>query len=506
MGGVYRLLIVCMLVGSGAALALTKAEKLIRDLGSREVRTRSSAAWDLGQIGAVEAIPALVDALGDDARSVRANAASSLGRLGDDAQVAIAALRQVLDDSYAPVAANAVSSLRKLGIPREEFEAVYRRLLGESDCAMRLRGVRGLRGLAAEAELVAPTFACTHGAEDLDERLDAGDLLRSMIADRALAPVLINLLAAAGEVRVVDLLLGLSSYAPPVYEGIPAVRSYLSSADPENRGMAAVALGRMGATGTAVEVAALMGSDPDPKVRERAAGALGDMGPAAAATVPQLVDAAQDERWPDVREAALRALGAMGEAAAAARPALYAALESGDGFVRIAARNALFRVDPENKDEVVRLADAAAAAPPPGGASDQLFEDTTGLPEALTQGMSDIVELNVYADFAIVVAPDASSPTGWGRFTYRAGVLGGPEEGTPGCDKTFAIADADLNALPALIADALKRSGGGATVIVATLSRGVFCRKPGWMIVLDGGTNASRVEYQLNGKLQKVWP
>jgi len=225
--------------------------------------------------------------------------------------------------------------------------------------------------------------------------------------------------------------------------------------------------------------------------------------------VPQLIEAAGDERWPSVREAAIRSLGSMGPAAEAARPVLYSALDSREGFVSTAARNALFRVDPDNKDEVVRRADATVEATPVGGASARLFEDVTGLPEALAAvapSIVEMVEMNVYADFAIVVAPEAGSPSGWGRFTYRDGTLGGPEEGSPGCDGTFPVSADELSALPAMIADARKRAGGDAEAIVATLSRGVFCKKPGWMIVLEGGDRAGRVEYALNGKLKKVWP
>ncbi len=49
---------------------------------SRDEKVRADAAWSLGQMGAIDAVPALMVALEDKNKSVRANAAGSLWNLG----------------------------------------------------------------------------------------------------------------------------------------------------------------------------------------------------------------------------------------------------------------------------------------------------------------------------------------------------------------------------------------------------------------------------------------
>jgi len=250
----------------------------------------------------------------------------------------------------------------------------------------------------------------------------------------------------------------------------------------------------------------LLESDPDHNVRERAAETIGEMKASAIEALPALVNAAQHDKWPDVQQAALTAIGEMREAARDAIPVLYAALEDGNGHTRVAARNALFRVDPENKAKTVEIADARAAAPPVGGASAHLFDDISGLPKVLTAELPVAVTLVIYEDFALITAEEPTSSTGWGGFTYRGGAISDLKEARPSCKKTLRFADVDLTLVPRLIKDSLQRAGGAAKVNHVSLSRGVFCKKVGWQIFMENGERASRIEYKLNGKLKKVWP
>lgn len=81
--------------------------------------------------------------------------------------------------------------------------------------------------------------------------------------------------------------------------------------------------------------------------RKRAAEALGDLGLVAKAALPALIQALQHDQAPEVRAGAAAALGEMGPVVGKeAVPALNAALGDPDAFVKQAARNALFRVDP----------------------------------------------------------------------------------------------------------------------------------------------------------------
>jgi HEAT repeat protein len=109
-----------------------EAQRLMKKLAkSRNDSVRADAAWQLGQMGATDAVPALVAALEDKYRSVRANAAASLWNLGEASRPAMPALRKALDDPYAGVAGNAAGALVRLGVPKIELVPVYKRLLAE---------------------------------------------------------------------------------------------------------------------------------------------------------------------------------------------------------------------------------------------------------------------------------------------------------------------------------------------------------------------------------------
>src|SRR5689334_8074616 len=80
-----------------SAKDIQKLEKTLA--GDRDASARADAAWQLGQIGATDAIPALIAALeNDSSTAVRANAAGSLWHLGSASKPAIPALTRALDD------------------------------------------------------------------------------------------------------------------------------------------------------------------------------------------------------------------------------------------------------------------------------------------------------------------------------------------------------------------------------------------------------------------------
>ena len=110
---------------SFAAFAANDAQKLMKTLATdRDSNARAEAAWDLGQMGATEAVPALIKALDDDrSPAVRANAAASLWHLGEASRPAIESLTNALDDHYGPVAGNAAGALMKLGTPNRVYSS-----------------------------------------------------------------------------------------------------------------------------------------------------------------------------------------------------------------------------------------------------------------------------------------------------------------------------------------------------------------------------------------------
>ena len=118
-----------------ASAATKDVQKLEKQLAKdKDAGVRARAAWDLGQIGATESVPALAAALDDSSGAVRANAAASLGKLGAASKPAIPQLKKALDDPYAPVVGNAARALAKLGTPKAQLIPAYRRILNGNDC------------------------------------------------------------------------------------------------------------------------------------------------------------------------------------------------------------------------------------------------------------------------------------------------------------------------------------------------------------------------------------
>lgn len=98
------------LIGSTGAEAVLLA--LLAAPGA-DVDERTTAARALATCGSAAAVPALVDALGDDAWEVRAQAVRSLGLLGDDSSVSH--IEHLLGDEAWWVRAHAARALHELG-------------------------------------------------------------------------------------------------------------------------------------------------------------------------------------------------------------------------------------------------------------------------------------------------------------------------------------------------------------------------------------------------------
>jgi len=100
--------------------ALIEALKNKSDTGSMGflVTTRVAAAHFLGKMGrlAKAAVPALIEALKDEEKSLRRQAAMALGKIGSEAKPAVSALIEVIRTKDPDVFYEAVEALRKIGM------------------------------------------------------------------------------------------------------------------------------------------------------------------------------------------------------------------------------------------------------------------------------------------------------------------------------------------------------------------------------------------------------
>lgn len=267
------------------------------------------------------------------------------------------------------------------------------------------------------------------------------------------------------------------------------------------RESAAREIGRKGAAALAAvpKLVELLSNEPDNDVRTAVAEALGAIGPKCAkAAVPALMKVAKEDRWPRARSAALTALGEMRQEAKVAIPVLREALRDPDGFIAQAARNALFRVQPEAAEEVAKIEDATR--PKQVGS---LYDDLARLKAALPARAPEVFELAIYPGFALATTECDETRSGRCQFKYEGGSVTGPDEGTSGdCDKKVALAKVDFSVVPDLVKQAPGLLGAaGGQVDVVQLSPGVFCKSHGWIVSVK---DAGLVQFKINGKVDRV--
>lgn len=502
-----RFTILVLLVATSALAASDKdVQKLEKTLArDRDASARAQAAWDLGQMGSTESVPALITALETDrSDAVRANAAASLWNLGEASRSAIPALTKALDDPSGPVVGNAAGALMKLGTPKSKLTPAYRRLLSLPDCEDRVVGLKALSTEAPPAELFSDAWECGELDQTLegDARSAGREALRKILArkDRTLVPRILHILEKPGSADLSSLIMAIGSYDPPVKEAVPVLASLLTARDEKTSSYAASALGDMktAALPALPDLVKALESHPQNKTREDAAKAIGEIGAKASAAVPALINAGKSDKWPSVRKTAVTALGEMGPAARDAIPMLRESLTSPDDWMRLAARNALFRVEPNKREEVADIADKHQVEE-----KGILWEDLTQLSATLPGRLPEVYELIIYDKFAMATVPQTDSPSGRGRYTYKAGTVTGPEEATSGdCKKKVALSKVDFSVVPKIVQQATALLGAPAgKVSHVQLSAGVFCGSMGWLVYVK---DAGFVEFRLDGKAGKV--
>jgi HEAT repeat protein len=471
----------------------------------KDSSARADAAWRLGQEGATESVPALIAALeNDSSEAVRANAAASLWNLGEASRPAIPALTKALEDPSGSVVGNAAGALKKLGTPMSKLVPVYRGLLERDACEDRVIALQALATEVPASELFEAAWDCSERNENIDSDVTsaASEALRKIVGrhDKAIAPRIVEILKNLRGRDGSTLIRAIGDYNPPVKEAVPVLAALLKARDESTSSAAASALGDMKTAAVPVldDLAKCLATHPQNKTREYAAEAIGEIGARALSALPALIKSAQSDKWPAVRKAAVTAIGEMGPEAKEAIPMLREQLKSTDDWMRLAARNALFRVEPGKSQEVADIADQHQVEE-----KGSLFDDLSQMAATLPARLPEVYELIIYDKFAMATVPQSDSPTGRGRYTYKAGTVTGPEEASDDdCKKKAMLSKIDFSLVPRLIKQAPGLLGAPAgKVSHVQLSGGVFCSAPHWSVFVE---NAGYVEFNLAGKTGKV--
>jgi HEAT repeat protein len=141
------------------AKPLTIAE-LKAQLKDSSAVIRRSAAQQLGSQGvrALEAVPAMIEALADTEPVVRATVAEALGGIGVTAKSAVPTLIKLLKDSNASVRETAAEALADIGVDAPKVVPALMELLGDSDMNVRCAGAKSLGDYRAAARDALPAL------------------------------------------------------------------------------------------------------------------------------------------------------------------------------------------------------------------------------------------------------------------------------------------------------------------------------------------------------------
>jgi HEAT repeat protein len=380
---------------AAAALAFVDPQAtstFIRLMGKREANVREAATWGLAMLGpdAVEAVPALIQALKDREPTVRAGSAVALRRIGPGAKQAVPALTNALEDNDGDVRSAAASALYYIGPDEESVPNLIQTLRDEEQPWARSSAARMLGGLGhGAAEAVPALIDALEKDEDFQAREQSALALGRIGAEPAEAiPALVQALEN-DQVRYVREAAAeaLGMFELEALDTVPVLIRALENDDSRVRYKAQFALSSI--TGFSVNddpdvwanrwarissvtktlrdkelspfdlVPMLNSADMD--VRQDAIWALGYIGPQSAHATPHLVSALRQEEDKEARCLAIWALARIGPQAV---PALAKTLYSEDSWAQAGAVLALYYMGPEAMESVPHL---IATMEPAGG-------------------------------------------------------------------------------------------------------------------------------------------
>lgn len=342
------------------ALGPVVVEELGKLLRNKDRETRVLAAHGLGRLGqdSKAALPALLDALGDD--NVSQTVAETLERIGTDC---IPGLRRALKDSRPTARRTAARTLwqivRDVRGPALDKEAILQDLSEtcrtDPDPEVRLQATESLWEMGRQTTVVLPTLLELAEHKDPSVRRQSLYLMRDLSEKaRAALPVLIKSLAdpdAGVRLQATDTLpfigdgaeegvpaliralrdesaavgvgaaTALARIGPKATEALPALRKVVRDGSGGARVAAANAVGRITGGGDEV-MPVLLEAIKDPTTCSAAADVLAwSIPPKGKAAMRVLIECLEGENR-DVQVAAIRVLASIGPEARPALPAL----------------------------------------------------------------------------------------------------------------------------------------------------------------------------------------
>jgi HEAT repeat protein len=220
--------------------------ELIEALGDKDKEVRHMAALALGKIGryAGEAVPALMRALKDKSKAVRRRAVMALGGIGPDARQAVPALITVLDDpdpSFAPnepcLRYSAIIALGRLGPDAKAAVPALLKLQEMPNATIRGLCMAALAKIGTDRKTVLPVLM--KGLELANTRADAAFALAVMKPPpKEAVPALLKALRAkpiggpAEERRIkMGIIKAMAAIAPNAKEVVPVLRELTKDSD-----------------------------------------------------------------------------------------------------------------------------------------------------------------------------------------------------------------------------------------------------------------------------------
>ena len=337
--------------GSAAVPALIQA-----------LKNEKAAFWAcivLREIGpeAKDAVPALVELLGDKRPEIRREAVLTLGAIGEASASAVPQIAAVLGDDHARTAATFV--LGELGQIPADAEAIIRANAKSEDKLLSTTSLWALARVHPEDKELR-----REATEQLISRLKEKDPFVRTAAARALAalPPAPEITGPIWEKSMQDADATTIHYALDALAGLgaPAVPRLITALKHEKHRREIISvLGRMGpAAAPATDALAALIADKNDQVADEAILALANIGPGAKAAVPALAKALRQEKDTEPNLSAIAyCLGRIGPDAASAQPELLALLKSADRSAALLSAWALNQIQ-------VKSAEIAAKALP----------------------------------------------------------------------------------------------------------------------------------------------